>query len=1095
MAVTASFDLATGLLTVIGDNLDNTITVSRNAAGDILINGGAVAIQGGSATVANTALIQAFGQGGNDTITLDESNGALPRANLFGGEGNDTLTGGSGNDQLFGQGGNDTLLGKGGIDFLFGGDDNDTLTGGDADDQVFGESGNDRMIWNPGDDTDLNEGGDGTDTVEVNGGNGAEVFTVTANGTRARFDRVDPAPFSIDIGTSENLVVNANGGNDSFSATGNLAALINVTVDGGAGNDTLLGTNGADLIRGGDGDDFIDGQQGNDTALLGAGNDVFQWDPGDGSDIVEGQDGTDTLLFNGSAGNEIFAASANGGRVLFTRNIGNIVMDLNDVERIDLNALGGTDTTTVNDLSGTDMTEVNVNLAGTIGGTAGDGAADVVIVNASNGGDVVNVVGAGTSVSVVGLAARTNVTNSEGANDSLVINGLGGDDSITATALPAGVTKLTIDGGAGDDTILGSQGADNLIGGDGDDFVFGDNGNDLALLGAGDDVFQWNPGDGNDTVEGQDGTDTMLFFGANIAENIDISANGGRVLFFRNIANVTMDLNDVEHIDFRALAGADNIVVGDLSGTDVTQIDLDLRGPNGGGDGAADTVTITGTQGDDVFGAAGDAAGINVFGLQAAVNIFAQEVANDQLTLNGLGGDDVINASSLEAGGIQLTMNGGLGEDILIGSEGGDLINGGDGDDTALMGGGDDVFVWNPGDDNDTLEGQAGVDRLDFNGAVIAEQIDISANGGRVRFFRDIASVTMDLNDVEAITFRALGGADRIVVNDLSGTDLSLGGVVVDLANTLGGTVGDGAVDSVTVNGSAANDAINVNTGVDGRIQIVGSSPNVTIFHADSGDQLVVNGGAGNDTIDASSFPLGVITLTVDGGAGDDSLVGAQGITLRGGIGNDAYVVNTTGIQTIEIAGEGNDSVFSTIDLRLVDNIENLVMQGGADLQGYGNALVNGIFGNSGNNILDGDLGADLMRGGAGNDAYFVDNTSDQTIENPGQGNDTVFSTVDFRLLDNVENLVLQGSALQGYGNGLVNAIFGTGGDNLLDGGAGADAMTGGLGNDIYFVDNIGDQTIENPGQGNDTVFSTVDFRLSDNVENLVLQGSAGLQG
>ena len=204
-------------------------------------------------------------------------------------------------------------------------------------------------------------------------------------------------------------------------------------------------------------------------------------------------------------------------------------------------------------------------------------------------------------VSVLGLAARTNVTNSEGANDSLVINGLGGNDGITATTLPAGVMKLTIDGGAGDDTILGSQGADTLLGGDGNDFVFGDNGNDLAQLGAGDDVFQWNPGDGNDTIEGQDGTDTMLFFGANINENINISANGGRALFSRDVANVTMDLDDVEQIDFRALGGADNIVVGDLSGTDVTQVDLDLRGPMGGGDGAADTVTVNATQGDDVY--------------------------------------------------------------------------------------------------------------------------------------------------------------------------------------------------------------------------------------------------------------------------------------------------------------------------------------------------------------------------------------------------------------------------------------------------------------------------------------------------------------
>ncbi len=193
-------------------------------------------------------------------------------------------------------------------------------------------------------------------------------------------------------------------------------------------------------------------------AFLGAGDDVFQWDPGDGSDTVEGQDGTDTMLFNGSGGAEIFEASANGGRVRFTRNLGNIVMDLNDVEVIDLNTLGNTDTTTINDLSGTDLVEINIDQAGTIGGTAGDAAADIVIVNGTNGDDIINIFGAGTSVSVVGLPALVNITNSEGANDSLVVNALGGDDGVTATTLPAGVIKLTIDGGAGDDTLLGSPG-------------------------------------------------------------------------------------------------------------------------------------------------------------------------------------------------------------------------------------------------------------------------------------------------------------------------------------------------------------------------------------------------------------------------------------------------------------------------------------------------------------------------------------------------------------------------------------------------------------------------------------------------------------
>jgi Ca2+-binding RTX toxin-like protein len=291
-AVVATFLASSGTLSVFGDNLDNNIEISRNAAGQILVNGGAVPVLGGAPTVANTALIQVFGLGGNDTITLNEATGALPRANLFGGTGDDTITGGSGADMLFGQAGNDTLLGKGGNDVLFGGAGNDTLIGGDGDDQVFGEAGDDRMIWNPGDDTDLNEGGAGTDTVEVNGGNGAEAFTVTANGARVRFDRVNPAPFAIDIGTTENLVVNMNAGNDTFSATGNLAALIKLTVDGGTGNDTILGSNGADVLIGGDGDDVLVG---------GAGNDVLNG--GDGDDVLIGGPGLDVL--DGGPGNNI----------------------------------------------------------------------------------------------------------------------------------------------------------------------------------------------------------------------------------------------------------------------------------------------------------------------------------------------------------------------------------------------------------------------------------------------------------------------------------------------------------------------------------------------------------------------------------------------------------------------------------------------------------------------------------------------------------------------------------------------------------------------------------------------------------------------
>ena len=214
LSVTASFDPTAGVLSVIGDHRDNNIVVSRDVAGHILINGGAVSINGSAPTVANTRLIQVNGQAGNDQIALDEAFGALPAAKLYGGSGNDVLTGGSANDILYGDAGNDTLLGNGGNDQLFGGAGNDTLTGGTGNDSVFGEAGNDRMIWNNGDNTDLNEGGTGNDTVEVNGANAGDQFTIAPNGSRVRFDRLNLIPFSLDIGTTENLVVNGLGGDD-----------------------------------------------------------------------------------------------------------------------------------------------------------------------------------------------------------------------------------------------------------------------------------------------------------------------------------------------------------------------------------------------------------------------------------------------------------------------------------------------------------------------------------------------------------------------------------------------------------------------------------------------------------------------------------------------------------------------------------------------------------------------------------------------------------------------------------------------------------------------------------------------------------------
>ena len=214
-------------------------------------------------------------------------------------------------------------------------------------------------------------------------------------------------------------------------------------------------------------------------------------------------------------------------------------------------------------------------------------------------------------------------------------------------------------------------------------------------MGAGNDTFVWNPGDDNDTVEGQAGTDTLLFNGAAIAENITISANGGRATFFRDIANVTMDLNDVERIQFNAGGGADNILVNDLSGTDVTEVAINLAGTSAEAAATvqADTITIQATNGDDVILVSNVNGVVIISGLGQDIVITNFEAANDRIVINGLGGDDVIEASGLS--GIQLTADGGDrrrradrqrrrrhllggdGDDVLIGGLGLDILDGG----------------------------------------------------------------------------------------------------------------------------------------------------------------------------------------------------------------------------------------------------------------------------------------------------------------------------------------------------------------------------------------------------------------------------------
>jgi Ca2+-binding RTX toxin-like protein len=200
-------------------------------------------------------------------------------------------------------------------------------------------------------------------------------------------------------------------------------------------------------------------------------------------------------------------------------------------------------------------------------------------------------------------------------------------------------------------------------------------------------------------VEGQGGTDTLQFNGANIAERIDLSANGSRLRFTRDVANITMDVSGVEDVNFTARGGADTITINNLAGTGVTEVNLDLAGVPGSGvgDGAADTVIVNGTAGNDVISVSGDASGVSVNGLAAAVHIVGAEAANDKLAIFALAGDDVINASSLSATAIQLSEDGGDGNDVLIGGAGNDTIEGGPGDDVLNGGPGQDVLDGGPG--------------------------------------------------------------------------------------------------------------------------------------------------------------------------------------------------------------------------------------------------------------------------------------------------------------------------------------------------------------------------------------------------------------
>ena len=193
---------------------------------------------------------------------------------------------------------------------------------------------------------------------------------------------------------------------------------------------------------------------------------------------------------------------------------------------------------------------------------------------------------------------------------------------------------------------------------------------------------------------------------------------------------------------------------------------------------------------------------------------------------------------------------------------------------------------------------------------------------------------------------------------------------------------------------------------------IYGTNASETLYGTNNNDSIY--GYKGNDTI----FALG----------GHDYINGGEGAdTMYGSFGNDYYVVDNYGDKVIEYAGQGVDTVYTTISgYTLTNNVENLSM-GGSIYSGYGNSLNNTIWGNSANNYINGGKGADTMYGYGGNDYYVVDNYGDKVIESAGKGTDTVYTTISgYTLTNNVENLSMGGSIYSGYGNSLNNTIWAT---------------------------------------------------------------------
>ena len=731
-------------------------------------------------------------------------------------------------------------------------------------------------------------------------------LTVTATATAVNVAGL-PTQFSATNAKGSDVVeVHGADGNDKLSGATLGAGRILLGLYGDDGNNSLIGSVNDDGLYGGTGNDTIIGGRGSDSVSLGAGNDLYLWTAGDGSDTIDGEADFDTVRATGSNDNESFQVNASGAQTFLTRFLGIApsILQLDEIERLEIRTLGGFDLVSVGKMTGTGVTAIAIDLAATAGGKTADTKTDEVDIGPDNGDDIFVVTTLGTKIFVSGLDAELSIDHA-GKTDILSITGGLGNDLIDASALPAGKILLDLLGNSNNDTIIGSAGNDKVLEA---------GGNDQLFLGAGNDVVEWNGSAGDDLIEGGSGVDSFLL--SAIDEFFTIDANGGRAFLARN-DGASIDMDDVERIQFSASSAAAFFTVSDLTNTGIQLLALDLGDALGkSGNGKGDSIGVNGTEGNDTIGATVSKGVVSVTGLASAMTI-AHGESGDNLIVHAFGGNDVVNMSKLPAttllanlrgGEGNDTLTGGLNNDLLFGQEGNDRLVGGRGNDAIISGLGDDLIIWNDGDGNDDIGDDVGTDTLRFTGSAANEAIQFAfLSSSHFTLTRNVGAVLL-----ERPTSNGSRSPPSAAPTPSDIGDLALAGVtevIVDLATTAGGKTADTKIDTVSIAGTGDNNNILLSM-AGSKIVEVGLPTQVSVDHFSKTDVLVIHGGNGNDFVDASIIPAGKIGLRLFGDDGDDFIWGSAGDdVIEGGVGNDLAILGKGNDAFTWFSGDGNDTV------------------------------------------------------------------------------------------------------------------------------------------------------------------------------------------